>query len=95
MSVVTRDPYSGKVLETFESDNQENALNKIRKSREAQKAWKASIDDRIGYFREVIKPNFEKNTDELATIMTEEMGKPISQSISEMCEAVVPAPAPR
>ncbi len=88
MSVVTRDPYSGKVLETFESDNQENALNKIRKSREAQKAWKASIDDRIGYFREVIKPNFEKNTDELATIMTEEMGKPISQSISEVKKSI-------
>lgn len=88
MSVVTRDPYSGKVLETFESDNQENALNKIRKSREAQKAWKASIDDRIDYFREVIKPNFEKNTDELATIMTEEMGKPISQSISEVKKSI-------
>ena len=88
MSVVTRDPYSGKVLETFESDNQENALNKIRKSREAQKAWKASIDDRIGYFREVIKPNFEKNTDKLATIMTEEMGKPISQSISEVKKSI-------
>ncbi len=88
MSVVTRDPYSGKVLETFESDSRENALNKIRKSREAQRAWKANIDDRIGYFREVIKPNFEKNTDELATIMTEEMGKPISQSISEVKKSI-------
>ena len=88
MSVVTRDPYSGKVLETFESDSRENALNKIRKSREAQRAWKANIDDRIGYFREVIKPNFEKNTDELTTIMTEEMGKPISQSISEVKKSI-------
>ncbi len=88
MSVVTRDPYTQRVLETFKTDSAEEAIGKIREVRGAQKEWKKSIDDRIDFFKRVIKPNFEKKTDELANIMTEEMGKPISQSLSEVKKSI-------
>ncbi|MCL4447806.1 MAG: aldehyde dehydrogenase family protein [Thermoplasmatales archaeon] len=88
MNIVTRDPYTGKVLDTFKSDTQEEALEKIRQARRAQQEWKRSLDTRIDYFREVIKPNFERKTEEIASIMTEEMGKPITQSISEVKKSI-------
>jgi acyl-CoA reductase-like NAD-dependent aldehyde dehydrogenase len=88
MSIVTRDPYTQKVLETFKTDSPEDALRKIKDVREHQKSWKEDLDDRVDHFRKVIKPNFEKKTDELARTMTEEMGKPISQSISEVKKSI-------
>ena len=84
MSIVTRNPYTGKILESYDADTREDASGKIRQCRIAQVDWKKSLEERIDYFRDVLKPNFERKTDELATIMTEEMGKPISQSISEV-----------
>jgi len=88
MSIVTRNPYTGKILESYDADTREDALGKIRQCRIAQVDWKKSLEERIDYFRDVLKPNFERKTDELATIMTEEMGKPISQSISEVKKSI-------
>ncbi len=88
MSIVIRDPYSGSVLETIESDSITTAINKINETRAAQRDWKRSLDERLDYFEETIRPNFLKNTDELAMIMTEEMGKPISQSVSEVKKSI-------
>jgi acyl-CoA reductase-like NAD-dependent aldehyde dehydrogenase len=88
MSIVTRNPYTGKILESYDADTREDASGKIRQCRIAQVDWKKSLEERIDYFRDVLKPNFERKTDELATIMTEEMGKPISQSISEVKKSI-------
>ena len=88
MSIVTRNPYTGKILESYDADTREDALGKIRQCRIAQVDWKKSLEERIDYFKDVLKPNFERKTDELATIMTEEMGKPISQSISEVKKSI-------
>lgn len=88
MSIVTRDPYSGKDLETFRMDSSDDALHKIAEVREAQKQWRKSIEKRIDHFKEVVKPNFERKAEELALTMTEEMGKPISQSLSEVKKCV-------
>jgi acyl-CoA reductase-like NAD-dependent aldehyde dehydrogenase len=88
MNIVTRDPYSGKVLKTFDADDMETAINKISRTRKAQIEWKKSLELRVNHFKEIIKPNFEKGADELASIMTEEMGKPISQSIAEVKKSI-------
>lgn len=87
-SIITRDPFTGKVLETFRSDTSEEALLKISQTRHAQREWRKNLDDRIAHFRDVVKPNFEKNREELASLMTREMGKPISQSLSEIQKTV-------
>ncbi|MGC8617412.1 MAG: aldehyde dehydrogenase family protein [Thermoplasmata archaeon] len=88
MNIVTRNPYTGKILNSYSADSHEAALEKIRQSRAAQVEWRTSLEERIEYFRNVLKPNFERKTDELAAIMTEEMGKPISQSISEIKKSI-------
>jgi acyl-CoA reductase-like NAD-dependent aldehyde dehydrogenase len=88
MSIVTRNPYTGEILESYDADSREDALGKIRQCRIAQLDWRNNLEERIDYFRDVLKPNFERNTDELAAIMTEEMGKPISQSISEVKKSI-------
>ncbi|MEM3845446.1 MAG: aldehyde dehydrogenase family protein, partial [Candidatus Parvarchaeota archaeon] len=88
MNIITRNPYTGKILETYEADTQEMALNKIKQVRVAQEKWKRSLEERVEFFKRVIKPNFEKKTDELAKMMTEEMGKPISQSVSEVKKSI-------
>lgn len=88
MSIVTRDPYTQEVLETFNADTPEEAKRKIGAVRDAQKEWGANLDERINHFKNVIRPNFERKTEELAKVMTEEMGKPISQSISEVKKSI-------
>ncbi|MEM4067187.1 MAG: aldehyde dehydrogenase family protein [Candidatus Micrarchaeaceae archaeon] len=88
MNIITRNPYTGKILETYEADTQEMALNKIKQVRVAQEKWKRSLEERVDFFKRVIKPNFERKTDELAKMMTEEMGKPISQSVSEVKKSI-------
>ncbi len=88
MSIVIRDPYSGSVIETIETDNVDSALNKISETKLAQKDWMKSLDERLDYFKETVRPNFVKYTDELALIMTQEMGKPISQSVSEVKKSI-------
>ena len=88
MSIVTRDPYTLEVLETFNADTPEEAKRKIGAVRDAQKEWGADLDERIDHFKNVVRPNFERKTEELAKVMTEEMGKPISQSISEVKKSI-------
>ena len=88
MSIVTRDPYTQEVLETFNADTPEEAKRKIGAVRDAQKEWGADLDERIDHFKNVVRPNFERKTEELAKVMTEEMGKPISQSISEVKKSI-------
>jgi acyl-CoA reductase-like NAD-dependent aldehyde dehydrogenase len=88
MNIVTRNPYSGAVVNTYEVDNQEGAIRKIKGVREEQGEWKKSLEERLIYFKETVKPNLQRKIEELASIMTEEMGKPISQSISEVNKSV-------
>lgn len=88
MQIVTKNPFTGQALNSYELESMEDALSKIRKVRESQREWKGSIDERLDYFKSHIKPNFEKSVDDLATLMTNEMGKPITQSISEVKKSI-------
>jgi acyl-CoA reductase-like NAD-dependent aldehyde dehydrogenase len=88
MNIVTRNPYSGAVAGTYDADSQEAANRKIKEVREEQRQWKNSLEERLIYFKETLKPNLQRKTEQLASIMTEEMGKPISQSISEVNKSV-------
>ncbi len=88
MTIDTVNPYNNKMVGKYEIDSAEKALSKIRKVREEQKEWSKSLDERVSFFKNVIKPNFEKNIDNISKMMTEEMGKPISQSISEVKKSI-------
>ncbi|MEM3191541.1 MAG: hypothetical protein QXP36_03145 [Conexivisphaerales archaeon] len=48
------------------------------------------MEERVDFFKRVIRPNFKKKTGELAAIMTKEMEKPISQNVYEVKKSIKP-----
>ena len=88
MKITTVNPYSQEKLGEYEEYDDDRVDRILSGLREAQKTWKKDIDVRIDYFRTVLKPNLIKRKEELARLMTEEMGKPISQSLSEIDKCI-------
>jgi acyl-CoA reductase-like NAD-dependent aldehyde dehydrogenase len=88
MKITTVNPYSQEKLGEYEEYDDDRVDRTLSGLREAQKTWKKDIDVRIDYFRTVLKPNLIKRKEELAKLMTEEMGKPISQSLSEIDKCI-------
>ena len=88
MKITTVNPYNQEKLGEYEEYDDDRVDRIISGLREAQKTWKKDIDIRIDYFRSVLKPNLIKRKEELARLMTEEMGKPISQSLSEIDKCI-------
>jgi acyl-CoA reductase-like NAD-dependent aldehyde dehydrogenase len=83
MVIRTVNPYSGEVLGEYREHTLEEAKQMVLGVRKAQQEWKVSLEYRIQTIREVRK-RFEARLNELAQLMTKEMGKPISQSVSEI-----------
>ena len=88
MKITTVNPYNQEKLGEYEEYDDDRVDRILSGLREAQKTWKKDIDVRIDYFRTVLKPNLIKRKEELARLMTEEMGKPISQSLSEIDKCI-------
>lgn len=88
MKITTVNPYSQEKLGEYEEYDDGRVDRILSGLKEAQKTWKKDIDVRIDYLRTVLKPNLIKRKEELARLMTEEMGKPISQSLSEIDKCI-------
>ena len=81
-------PATGEVFKTLETDTVETVQKKYELLKSGQKFWaKVPVQERI----EKIK-NFaallEKNISDLSEILTEEMGKPLDQSVGEIRGAI-------
>ena len=88
MKITTVNPYSQEKLREYEEYDDHKIDRILSGMKEAQKEWKKNMDRRIDYFRNVLKPNLSKRKEELAKLMTEEMGKPITQSLSEIDKCI-------
>jgi len=88
MEISTRNPYTGEQVGSYKMDSFKDATEKIIQIRKHQKKWAEDIDQRIDFFKDTIRGNFERESENLARLMTEEMGKPISQSISEVKKSI-------
>ncbi len=88
MSIETFNPYDGKRLATYKEDGEEAIKNIFSLVRGEQVQWKRSIDDRINYILKEVVPRFRKEKENLAHIMSSEMGKPISQSKAEIDKCI-------
>ena len=88
MKITTVNPYSQEKLGEYEEYNDHRIDGILLGLKEAQKDWGKHMDRRIDYFRSVLKPNLMHKKEELARLMTEEMGKPITQSISEIDKCI-------
>jgi len=88
MMIETHDPFTGELLASYRIESEEEALEKIRNVYREQESWSRNLDDRISIFKNFVRKNFERETNELATLITREMGKPISQAVSEVKKSI-------
>lgn len=77
------DPTTGEVLETFESATNEEATAAVEKAHEAFLSWRETpIEERAKIVTRVAEL-FEERKQELAEIISQEMGKPVSEGVEE------------
>src|ERR671932_1789482 len=82
--IETINPATGKVIATYDNMSKEEISQKVKNARAAFQKWsKLDISERSAYMRSLGRI-MRKNKDEYATLITEEMGKPIRQSIAEI-----------
>lgn len=89
-TVQSINPATGSVIETFTAHTRSEAEEVIHSAHKAFNQWKnESINDRVQVIQK-IGQTLNKNKEELAKMMTEQMGKPIAQSRSEvdLCVAI-------
>ncbi len=77
-------PYNDNLLETYERDNGNSIEKKLQAMKAIEKEWAdRDVEERTQLLANVSKLLLER-TEEYALLMTQEMGKPISQSIAEI-----------
>ena len=82
--IETINPATGKILATYENSNLEEVSRKVKAAREAFTKWKKlDVAERAEYMRRLGRV-MRKNREEYARLVTEEMGKPIRQSLAEI-----------
>jgi acyl-CoA reductase-like NAD-dependent aldehyde dehydrogenase len=83
-NIQTINPATGKILATYENSKPEEVSSKVKVAREAFVMWKKlDISERAEYMRRLGRV-MRKNREEYARLVTEEMGKPIRQSLAEI-----------
>src|ERR671933_319940 len=82
--IETINPATGKVIASYDNMSNEEIAQKVKGAKAAFQKWsKLDISERTAYMRNLGRV-MRKNKDEYATLITEEMGKPIRQSIAEI-----------
>jgi len=77
-------PANGSLVGELKSDTTQSVAEKVMAARKAQKSWAARpLSERLACI-EKFKQGVVRDTEMLARIMTEETGKPISQSRNEL-----------
>ena len=77
-------PYSGAIIQSYKTDSKKIIQDKINECREAFMEWRCiSLKERANYLANLSRYLLE-NKLEMAQMATDEMGKPISQSIAEL-----------
>src|SRR5919202_1371704 len=82
--IETINPATGKVIESYNNETPEIVSKKGKAAREAFGKWKKlDLAERAEYMRRLGRV-MRKNREEYAKLITEEMGKPIRQSLAEI-----------
>jgi succinate-semialdehyde dehydrogenase/glutarate-semialdehyde dehydrogenase len=77
-------PYSGAIIQSYKTDSKKIILDKINESHGAFPIWRRmSLKERANYIEKLAQYLLEHKK-EMGQIATDEMGKPISQSIAEI-----------
>jgi acyl-CoA reductase-like NAD-dependent aldehyde dehydrogenase len=83
-TIETINPSTGKAIATYNSMSTEEVNQKTKNARIAFENWrKVDISERCAYMRRLGRV-MKKNKEDYARLITEEMGKPIRQSLAEI-----------
>lgn len=84
MALVTTNPATGETLQTYEEMGDDQVKGIIEKAHAAQRSWRetsfAERSERLRKLAELLR----EDQDQLATLMSREMGKPITQARAEI-----------
>jgi len=82
--IETVNPSTGKVIAAYDNISPEDVSRKVKSARDAFAKWKKlDIAERAEYMRRLGRV-MRKNREEYARLVTEEMGKPVRQSLAEI-----------
>ena len=82
--IETVNPSTGKVIAAYEGESPEVVSRKVKAAREAFSGWKKrDLSERTEYIRKLGRV-MRKNREDYARTVTEEMGKPVRQSLAEI-----------
>jgi len=84
MKIRSVNPFTAQVVEEFDLQDLHHCRKAVERAREASEAWAhAPLEDRLALIEKTGRV-LERSQDRYARIITEEMGKPISQSRAEI-----------
>ena len=82
--IETINPSTGKAIAAYDNESPEQVNRKVKAAREALSKWKKlDLAERAEYMRRLGRV-MRKNREEYARLVTEEMGKPVRQSLAEI-----------
>ena len=83
MSIKTINPATEEIIAEYQNITETDLKNKIAKSREAFSKWKTDSKNRA-MFLHLLSEELRKNKETLAKVATQEMGKPLKESLAEV-----------
>lgn len=84
MQIETVNPATGKVIASYDVESNEDVSKKVRLGRQAYAKWKkVDVGERAEAMRRLGRV-MRKNREDYARTVTEEMGKPVRQSLAEI-----------
>lgn len=82
--MISVNPATEEVIKTFDPHSDSELEDILKQSQKAHLIWKESTITERKVYNIKLKENLSKKRDELAKLMTTEMGKPITQSYAEI-----------
>ena len=82
--MISKNPYTQKMIKEYEPYDKDKTINLINEAQKSFDKWKnIKLEKRIEIIK-IIQSNLEIKKNESSKIITEEMGKPITESIAEI-----------
>lgn len=84
MKLVSVNPYNDEIIGECEENTKEEILEKVKLAKQNKKLWEnLNVEERIDILKELYEA-FKNNSEEMAKLISMEMGKPIVQSEAEI-----------
>ena len=84
---ISINPYTGQLLEEFETWDAERIRRSVKLSAAAYKEWRVTSPEQRRSFLIALSAHLRNNVSSMAQVITDEMGKPVAQSKAEILKS--------